>query len=384
MSNTERTTSEIERDIERDRGELNSTLHELRDQFSIDALIRSSGGPLKEYGEDMGRSVARAARQNPMALMLTGVGIAWMMMDKGERDDGRRLAYSSHDAPDRGESSTYGRDYADRNDKHMSPTSYPLNGQAASRYRRQTHTVPDHWLAGDEHRVGSGAEANDTSVQSDSAGFMDKAKDKGRAAAQSVKDGIAGARETAGSTADSARMRAESAYARISRGTEELSEEGRRRVLAARQRALETRESLRRRSERGAETLGDMYSDQPLIMGALALAVGAAVGGALPRTRTENEAFGEQSDELFHTAERVLDEEMQKAKVVAKAARDEAQQAGQELRDNLDNDAPQGKNAIDAVVDTAKATADRVIEAGKTEAKNQNLGSSAQAGKASK
>jgi hypothetical protein len=40
------------------------------------------------------------------------------------------------------------------------------------------------------------------------------------------------------------------------------------------------------------------FRDQPLVGGALAFAVGAAIGAALPHTDTEDEAMGEAADEM--------------------------------------------------------------------------------------
>lgn len=49
---------------------------------------------------------------------------------------------------------------------------------------------------------------------------------------------------------------------------------------------------------RQTQQLGHLYEDQPLIGGALAFALGAALGAALPHTRQEDEVLGETADSV--------------------------------------------------------------------------------------
>ena len=67
---------EIESDIERERAALGSTLDDLQERFSLDAIVRQIGEGLKDNGADIGRSVSRSVKDNPLALTLTGVGLA--------------------------------------------------------------------------------------------------------------------------------------------------------------------------------------------------------------------------------------------------------------------------------------------------------------------
>ena len=67
------------------------------------------------------------------------------------------------------------------------------------------------------------------------------------------------------------------------------------------------------------------YMDEnPLAVGAIALAVGAAIGLAIPSTRYENEMMGETRDRLMEQAQSTANEYIDKAKNVA-------QEAGQKI-----------------------------------------------------
>jgi len=63
-----------------------------------------------------------------------------------------------------------------------------------------------------------------------------------------------------------------------------------------------------------------MVADRPLALGAIGLAVGAAVGLMLPATRQEDEALGEYRDQVFEQAQAAGREQVQKAQTVANEA----------------------------------------------------------------
>ena len=87
MTNDTRSPEDIERDIERERAGLTSTLENLQERFSVEYVARQLTDQFRDHGGDIGRSVSDAVKRNPVALALTGVGIAWLMM--GDRSVGR-------------------------------------------------------------------------------------------------------------------------------------------------------------------------------------------------------------------------------------------------------------------------------------------------------
>ena len=93
MTNETRSPKEIERDIERERAGLTNTLSDLQDRFSIESLARQVSDQVREHGGDIGRSVSDAVKRNPLALALTGAGLAWLMLS--DRSGGH-----DHAAPD--------------------------------------------------------------------------------------------------------------------------------------------------------------------------------------------------------------------------------------------------------------------------------------------
>ncbi len=94
MTSDTKSSEEIEREIERERAGLKSSIDDLQDRFSFDGITRQVGDQLREHGGDFGRSIAASARDNPIALALTGIGVAWMVFGNNR---GASLSRSGYD-----------------------------------------------------------------------------------------------------------------------------------------------------------------------------------------------------------------------------------------------------------------------------------------------
>lgn len=232
--------------------------------------------------------------------------------------------------------------------------------------------------------VASGAKSAGSAVSDTARSAGSSVAQGAKSAGSAVRQGAQTARDTASQTASSVASgvrgaanatgeRAAAMRARLAEGTEHLSEEARNRVVAARERAIAARDSAYEYGRYGRERAGDLFEQHPFVAGALALAVGAAVGAALPRSRVEDEYAGAHSDRLFDEAERIFNEEKEKLGAVAKAATDEAKTVAKEMKQDADDKAP-ADTAADAAKEKAKSSAQRVADAAQSEAKKQNLG----------
>lgn len=422
MTNEERSPEEIEREIERERAGLTNTLDALQDKFSVDTVVRQVSDQFRENGGDIARSVSRSVKDNPVALALTGVGLAWMIFgNNARRDDdddarhyvSRRRRYQRDDF-----------DYDD--DDHREHSARRSQGLSDREFSRARPSDPSHDR--------TYASDNLPSWASDPAGYLDDNNgpgltDRVRDAAGSVRDGVSSATSTTGKkvgaaskavgdkassagaaigdaasstgstissavksasdttrnagaavssavsdAATSASERATAMRQRLSEGTENLTDEARDRVIAAREKAIEARNSAMRQARKGGERASDLFEDQPLVAGALALAVGAAIGAALPRSRVEDDYMGAQSDQLMQDAERIFEEEKQKLTQVAGAATDEAKKIAAEVKSDADAAAKPGDTAADAVIDKVKSSAKRVADTAKSDADKRGVG----------
>jgi ElaB/YqjD/DUF883 family membrane-anchored ribosome-binding protein len=85
----------------------------------------------------------------------------------------------------------------------------------------------------------------------------------------------------------------------------------------------------RARSQMGDLTnrAADIYNQHPIAVGIGAVAVGAVIGAALGRTRTEDELLGRHRDDLLRQAEQTANEALRKGEAMAAKAIESAREA---------------------------------------------------------
>ncbi|MGZ9809308.1 DUF3619 family protein [Pseudoroseicyclus sp. H15] len=444
---------EIERRIERERSELSATLDEIQNRFTPDAMIGEVTRAIRANGEDVGRAIGRSVKENPVALAVTGIGLAWLIFGNNsktvtktktvtrvEEEDYALPARPARPASERYRAAAYspaatpasaaGRPTDDRAAHYPSWYSadeelddfdeldeYDATGEFSEfRHAHQAVVAEDeashsggvkdaaHRAGGAAsdaaHRAGGAASGAAHRAGAAASGAAHRVGDAAHDAGESVRDGAHGLRNRlragaadARNSARRARWRVSDALhsgsdsakrlrARLAEGTDDLSHEARERIIAARARALDVRrqaevsarhglERGREAAIRGKDAAVDFFEEQPLVAGALAVAVGAAIAGALPRSRKEDEWFGDTSDHLRDEAERIFREERAKAERVARAAMDEANDVLHEEGRKADHAA---KEAFESAKDEAKSAAQRVEDRVKTEAEKEKLG----------
>lgn len=369
MTNDNISPEDIEREIERERAGLKDSIEDLQNRFSFDGVVQQIGEQFREHGGEFSRSIAQSARDNPVALALTGVGLAWMIFGNSS-NQGRPKEYDSQ-----GQQSGARRwggdvpDYAARRGaSYTGPKTAARHSKPRPEWARDggAHNLADsHGAAGPslgERVSGAGA-----SVKSSLASARDAASGAADDVAQAAGGATQSVRDTAESIRSSASHGAEGLKRRLYEGTEHLSEEARDRIAAARTRAIEARNEATQRLSRGADQVSDFYDEHPLVVGGIAFAIGAALAGALPHTRLEDEYVGAYSDDLYDEAERIYAEETEKAQKVVKAGMDEAKVVASEMKADTDE-------AVDAALDKVKSAATRVADAAKQTAEDENLG----------
>ncbi len=107
-------------------------------------------------------------------------------------------------------------------------------------------------------------------------------------------------------------------------------------VEQARQRAINAGHRVRESAGQVAGKATDAFESQPLLIGALGIAVGAAIGASIPATRRENELVGPLRDRLKNDAVDFSREQIQRAGDAAheaiEGAREEADKAVKDVK----------------------------------------------------
>ena len=289
-----RSPEEIEREVEETRGDIDRTVEALKEKMTPKNIASEAMSSVRNSRVGQ-RAVhlGHQAQDNAVPLALVGAGLAWMFFNSR-----RESVY---------ESRTYLADY---------DTDYA--GAPESGY------------------LGAGYEP-------EGASRTGALRQKARGMADNAKSAI-------GSRADRARQAAASARDSLSSTASSAADRARGMAGTARQQAVHY-------GHRAEETFMDTLDREPLIIGALGIAVGAAVGAALPSTPIEDRYVGPLRDRALDEGKTRAREGMRQAKEVASAAANTLKQEAQ----------TQGLTDVNGLVDKVEQVARSGVESVKRE-----------------
>jgi hypothetical protein len=344
MTNNNRTADDIERDIEDERAQMSGTINELQKKFSVEGIVSDIGAMFRDQGGDAGRYITETVGRNPAAMALIGVGLAWLILGKSR----------AKPAPRKDRDTSYGGNWG---------RSFP----AGRRPNDATEDGDRSWF--DDHGMAENQKPRSHGVGA----AMNAATGAASGVVGSMRSGAGAVVDAVSSAAGSVRDKAAELTDRLASGTEGLSEEAKARVMAARRLAHDARVASQQALKEGGRMAANLFTEQPLVVGALAVAVGAGLGSLLPHSQLEDDTLGAHSDRLFDEAQRVFREERDKAMAVVKAAANEATGALKDTRSELADLLPEGKTAGNVIVDHISDAAARVSNTAKEEATRQGL-----------
>jgi len=153
----------------------------------------------------------------------------------------------------------------------------------------------------------------------------DAARDAWEGASSNLRSGAENVRDAARDAADTARERG-------SEVADQVTQAGKRLSRAAADYTEEWPDRAGSLLDDVRGNISDLFRSQPLAIGAVGLAIGAAIAASFPVTETETEYLGETSDFVKDKASEIAGEQVQRAtevgKKVAEAVADEARQQG--------------------------------------------------------
>ena len=362
-------STELEHETARERERIAHTMAALQDKLSVRHMVDEALHQGATYGADVSRNFGRALRDNPVPAALIGVGILWLMArGTSATNHYRSRYYSDADHGTYGFDDGYDEPYHADHDESLERVSAmnEVRDGVAGRMEPRPRSL--------SAAATNGGGTRTTDDMKDEASHLGN---KARHQAERV-------REEARYRSEEARYRA-SRYAHdVGERASHVYDEGRRRVehaySSAQDMAYDTYEEARRRARRAAratrragrdagEAVSDFVHDQPLVAGGIALALGAAIGGLLPRTRLEDDYIGSTSDYVKERAR----EEAHRAQRVAEAAYDEVRDAATDLVDEVRERVPSREELVEGAKARLGEASDRVEAAAEGEAERQNL-----------
>jgi ElaB/YqjD/DUF883 family membrane-anchored ribosome-binding protein len=274
----------LERRSDAIRAEMGQTLDALQRNYSPGRLLDRSLDLFKEHGGEIGSNLGRSVKQNPMPLLLTAVGIGWLIYSQSRQQSGASGEYARYDASDDVE------DYA-----ATSAASLENTGGAYVASAEYTET----------------SYASDTTA---TGGSTDDGATGATGATGAVTEKLGAAREKIRGAKDSA-------MSSVRGGASRVSDTSRRAA-----------ERAREQSRRAGQGLQTMLEEQPLVVGALGVALGAIIGAVLPESEREDRMLGQARDRVLDRAKdlgtRGYEQVRSKAQQAASGAREAVQGGG--------------------------------------------------------
>lgn len=268
-------TTQAGRDAEDARANLEASLDRLRSRLSPGGMLDEGLSLVRDGGvAQFTRNLGQQAKNNPLPVALVGAGLAWLMLARRDRG-----------------SYGYGSD------------GYDVQRSARSARNGAAATVSGFADSASDAASGFANSASDAASR-----FADSAS----GAASRMADGMNAMRDRAGQAYESAAGTAADASNRMY------------------QAADATRHKAARFQRAAGDRLTSLMREQPLLLGALGLALGAAIGCMMPRTEAEDRLMGRASDDLKDRALDTLREQSDKAMQVAERVYDSAMQEGEQ------------------------------------------------------
>jgi len=300
-------TTEIRAEIEETRAEMSETIEAIQERLSPQHLKEQAKDQVREQfqevkatvreatigkAEDMVRNVGdtlddaryglmETIRQNPFPAALVGVGLGWLFMNR-------------RSAPSR----RYSRSY----DQHRYYQGTQPHYGDQQGYTGRVNTYADSYGS---NWADQGAKGTLHRVQETAGNVANRAQETVGTIADRTQETVGNVVSQAQETASTVASQTQEAVGYIADQAQYQAQ----RVEDRFQRALQ---------------------ENPLAVGAVALAIGTAVGFSLPQTERENELLGEARDSLIDRAQEVAQDTLEKVQQVAGDVMDQAQTTAKE------------------------------------------------------
>jgi ElaB/YqjD/DUF883 family membrane-anchored ribosome-binding protein len=291
-------TGEIRAQIEQTRSEMSDTINAIQDKLSPDNLkdqakemVREATiGRAEEMVNNAGdtakglkASVMETIRQNPVPAAIAGISLGWLFMNRANGGSNSQGQYSR------------GYSY----DRMRYSSGYPGAGNYSPGYNTGYGTGYD------------GGRGNSSGIGE----MASQAKD-------TVGDVAAQAKNTVGDVAGQAASTVGDVASQAASTVGDVASQ-------ARDTVGDVAGQAQYRAQQATYSLQNMLQDNPLAVGAVAVALGAAVGFIVPETQQEHQLLGQARDTLVDKAQTVAQDTVQKVQNVAEEATQTVQQEAQ-------------------------------------------------------
>lgn len=297
-------SAELEREVEAQRAQVESTIGEIKERLSPGQLVDELLSYTKHGGGHFAANLGQTVTANPVPAALLGISLAWLMAGP-KAPAGSGNAHGSYHGP-RGE-----------------PGYRAVRGRSLQRVGHAPDEASGLWYS--EFTDDAGAKYR---ARSDKAGrrmghFMDETGKAFGGFFDETGQRIEEFRDDAGNLIDEAMGWANHAW-------EDATSAASRQFGGLAQNAQRLGGDASRMTRDALHVL----EDQPLVMGALAFAAGAALGATLPHTKQEDEILGDVSDDVKREAGKAASGLYEQGKEKAEEIYDDVRDKAGEIYDD--------------------------------------------------
>ncbi|MGV3650300.1 MAG: DUF3618 domain-containing protein [Devosia sp.] len=334
-----KTAAEIEREIDSQRARVENTIDELQQRLSPGQLVDELLAYTKGGGGEFVSGLQKTVTANPLPVALLGVSLAWLMA----KPNGTVPATDYRGTDQRWDDSINTR----RGYGTADEIDYPLATISGSSLTRVGHTADDRGRHYSEFADESGkrwrALADKTGNRAGH--FMDDAGNRFKGFTDATGQQVKHFRDEAGNLFEDASGWASHTFEDARAALHDARDRVREQADRLGERAQDAGDQLRQQADRLNRTILSQFRDQPLVGGALAFAVGAALGAALPHTRQEDKVLGEAADAVKAKAVEEAHSLYQDGKAKAETLYAEAGEKLSELHDEVKSGIQQSAKA---------------------------------------
>lgn len=297
-----KSAAELQREIEMQRTKVEDTIDQIQQKLSPGQMVDELLAYTKGGGGEFVSTLQRQVTANPLPVALLGVSLAWLMAKPANGSSNGSRAYSDRqwdDTINANRGYTGGADDYDYTDYDYDDVEYPVTSVSGSIRRtgystdekggRFSHFVDD---AGKKFRA-----ATDTHGRR-AGHFMDDAGNRFRGFTDSAGGRIEQIRDEAGNLLEEATNWASHTWRMAREKMHDARDAVSSTAGSGRHQAGKAGAAVQHHMGSLNQTLMTQFRDQPLVGGALAFALGAALGSTLPHTDQEDALMGEAADSV--------------------------------------------------------------------------------------
>lgn len=326
-------SADLQREIEMQRDKVESTIDEIQAKLSPGQLVDELLAYTKGGGGEFVSTLQRQVTANPLPVALLGVSLAWLMAKPQDNPAPRNSDQAWDDSINRN------RGYSVSDDDEYG--DYPVTIITGTSLQRRSMATDAHGRNVSEFADEAGKTFNALSDESGrrAGHFIDETGARFKGFTSSTGERIGHFRDEAGNLLDEATGWASHTWQKAREKLHDARDAANSHASEGRSSAGQAAGAARAQFDNLNQTILHQFRDQPLVGGALAFALGAALGSTLPHTQQEDALMGEAADAIKGKAgELAVDAYEQgkaKAAEVYEGASEKAAELYQEVKDGL-------------------------------------------------